>query len=114
MRLVPIKTMISNISHKPYKKLRESLDVVALIDGKLVKTCTNQISSAGICVQTPQKFDIGADARVVVTLPPHVQSQKTIKVNGSVARIGKHGVEILFKGVSPYFSTHLDETIEKM
>ncbi|WP_299983620.1 PilZ domain-containing protein [Desulfobacula sp.] len=94
-----------------YSRLSARLKIDAVVDeDKLIQSDIRDISASGVFMNTDLKFELGKNARVVVSIPGH---EKPVKLYGEITRIEEGGMAIRFEKMSPYFEKVLDDAIWK-
>ena len=97
---------LENERSHPRTSVKFEVDV--LIDDKLIKTNTQDISASGVFIGAKAKVEKGLPAKVVLTIP----GQRTpFKLNGSVVRAESDGFAIWFGDMAPYARRALAEQL---
>jgi hypothetical protein len=95
---------------RAYQRLKIQSDVNVLIDDKVIKTNTLDISASGIYIDASGAIDTDKSVRVVFSIPGR---DKPYKLDGTVVRVDENGMAIKFESVTPYFKEILDSAIWK-
>lgn len=89
-------------------RLRERIDIDAVVDGKVVQSDTRDISAGGVFINTVDTFEIDKSAKVVFTVSG---DKKSFKLQGHIVRVDEDGIAIKFKNITPYYQKILEDLI---
>ena len=97
-------------SMRGHRRKRCLLNVTYSSEGKDYKDYILDISSVGVFIETEETFDVGQQIILNFTLPNY---QQPLKLDSSVAWIGRRGIGVKFKHLSPYQEEIIHSYIEK-
>ena len=95
---------------RKYQRLKMQSDVNVLIDDKIIKTNSLNLSASGVYITSSGPFDTEKSVRVVLSIPGR---PKPYKLDGTIVRVDENGMAIQFENVTPYFKEILDSVIWK-
>ncbi len=93
---------------REYQRLQTKTDIDVLVENKVVRAQTSDISASGLFINASGKFEAHKSVRVVFTVPGY---NKPFKLQGSIVRVEENGLAIKFENITPYFKKILDDVI---
>ena len=96
---------------RTYTRIRKSIEIDILIDDKIIRSDTRDVSAAGVFVKTGVKAEIGKPAKVIFSLPGQ---KRPFKLDGRVVRTGGGGMALWFSEMTYYTRELLDNLIKDL
>nr|WP_320191275.1 PilZ domain-containing protein [uncultured Desulfobacter sp.] len=97
-----------DLESRKFKRKKVTFEIDVLVEGRLIKTNTKDISASGILVQTKKNIEKYKKAKMVFSIPG---IEKPFKLEGRVVRSTGSNIAIEFDEKSPEFQFSLNNKI---
>ncbi|MCG8688480.1 MAG: PilZ domain-containing protein [Desulfobacterales bacterium] len=96
---------------RTYPRIRKRIEIDIMIDDKIIRSDTKDMSAAGVYVKTPVKTQIGKAAKVVFSLPGQ---KRPFKLDGRVVRTESGGIALWFSEMTTYTRENLNKLLSEL